>query len=433
LKIISFGNIFIAVCNKFGIVNYLNFRIMRREISKKRVPEGTLRLWILIGLLLLITSFTVLSVITSCDGLTIVDNDENATGELKLTFKTVKTAASIMQTSGINPESDLFPSFAPGSYPDSNSFILKVKKVGGDYVFNGKYGERPASLKLAAGSYDAKVVSRIFSTPEFDSPCYSDSATVVIEEGKTTTLSFLCRQSNGGVRLGFSSDFKSRFAGYTAEIEDSKGVADYTYSETRFLYLNPGDIAVKLRGPSPTSASDRVLITRKTLSAREMVTVNLHSSTSGSGGGTGTGGESSVTTGIVIDTSSVWIKDDITVGDGRNGLTKESAFTVEDIASHVGAKGVWVTGYIAGYLSTASLFSTSPFDNETNIAIATKRGELTRALCAGVALPSGSIRTALNLKSNPANLGRRVWIKGTIVESYFGLKGINSVTDYAIE
>ncbi|MHC1779037.1 MAG: DUF6359 domain-containing protein [Bacteroidales bacterium] len=406
---------------------------MRREISKKRVPDGTLRLWILIGLVLLITSFTVLSVITSCDGLTVIDSDEDTKGELKLNFKTLKTTALNMQTSGMCPESDPVPSFAPGSYPDSNSFILKVKKVGGDYVFNGKYGERPASLKLAAGSYDAKVVSRLFSTPEFDAPCYSDSATVVIEEGKTTTLSFLCRQSNGAVRLGFTSDFKSRFGGYTAEIEDSKGVADYPFSETRFLYLNPGDIAIKLRGPSPSSSTDRLLITRKTLSAREMVTVNLHSSTSGSGGGTGTGGESTVTTGIVIDTSSVWISDDITVGDGRDGLTKESAFTVEDIVSQVGAKGVWVTGYVAGYLTTASLFSTSPFENETNIAIATKRGELTRALCAGVALPSGTIRVALNLKSNPGNLGKRVWIKGTVVESYFGLKGVNSVTDYAIE
>ncbi len=33
----------------------------------------------------------------------------------------------------------------------------------------------------------------------------------------------------------------------------------------------------------------------------------------------------------------------------------------------------------------------------------------------------------------PGRLRKRVWIKGTIVESYFGLKGINSVTDYAIE
>ncbi len=178
-------------------------------------------------------------------------------------------------------------------------------------------------------------------------------------------------------------------------------------------------------------SSDRVLITRKVLSAREMVTINLHSSTTGSGGGTG--GETTVTTGIVIDTSSVWIKEDITVGDGRDGATKESAWNVDEIASNVGAKGVWVNGYIAGYLTTASLFSVSPFENETNIAIASRTGESNRALCAGVALPSGTIRAALNLKSNPGNLGRRVWIKGTIVESYFGLKGVNSVTDYAIE
>ncbi len=407
---------------------------MRREISKKRVPDGTVRIWIIVGLTFLITSFTVLSLFTSCNGLIFIDPAAGETGELRLNFKNNTISANSGNNFWENMNSELAtPSFAPGSFPDSNSFILKVKKVGGDYVYNGKYGERPATLKLAAGSYDAKVVSRIFSTPEFDAPCYSDSATVVIEEGKTTTLSFLCRQSNGGVRLGFSSDFKSRFVGHTAEIEDSKGVADYSFSETRYLYLNPGEIAVKLRGPSPTSSADRIVITRKTLSAREMLTVNLHSSASGSGGGTGSGGESAITAGIVIDTSSIWIKDDITVGSGRDGITKESAYNADEIASHVGAKGVWVTGYIAGYLTTASLYSTSPFENETNIAIATKKGELNRSLCAGVALPSGTIRTALNLKSNPGNLGKKVWIKGTIVESYFGLKGINSVTDYAIE
>ncbi len=394
---------------------------MRREIFKGR--EGRALFMTVIHLILMALLLTATGAValffTSCSGFTFTDDDiHNGKGELALSFTRVNALTKATASSS-------------RTFPDSNSFILRIQRVGGDTIYNGKYGERPSSFKLAPGSYDVEVCSNNFSLPEFDTPSYGDFGSVVIEENKVTTLSFLCKQSNGAIRLGFTSAFLARFAGHIPEIEDSKGYREYPFSEERFLYLNPGDVVIKLRDPDSPSGSDRFIITRKRLSAREMVTVNLHSSSGESGGGGGPGGESSVITGIQIDTTSVWISEDIVVGDKRDGSSRERAVTVDEIAGFVGAKGIWVSGYVAGYLTTASLISSPPFENETNIAIAPLAGSVNRSLCAGVALTAGAIREALNLKANPSNIGRRIWIKGNITESYFGLKGVNSVTEFS--
>jgi hypothetical protein len=42
------------------------------------------------------------------------------------------------------------------------------------------------------------------------------------------------------------------------------------------------------------------------------------------------------------------------------------------------------------------------------------------------------VRDALNLVSNPDMLGRRVHIKGDIVEAYYGLPGMKNTMDYQL-
>ena len=44
---------------------------------------------------------------------------------------------------------------------------------------------------------------------------------------------------------------------------------------------------------------------------------------------------------------------------------------------------------------------------------------------------SGRIRDALNLVENPGLLGRKVYLKGDIVESYYGIPGIQSISEYS--
>lgn len=98
----------------------------------------------------------------------------------------------------------------------------------------------------------------------------------------------------------------------------------------------------------------------------------------------------------------------------------------------------WVTGYIVGVINTevgnvlnarCAQFD-GPFTVNTNLMIAMSPDERNWENCATVQLPSGSVRSALNLVDHPDNLGRQVTIKGTTGEKYCGAYGVRSASDY---
>ena len=99
---------------------------------------------------------------------------------------------------------------------------------------------------------------------------------------------------------------------------------------------------------------------------------------------------------------------------------------------------VWVTGYIVGIINTEvgtvlnarSAQFEAPFGINTNLMIAMSPDETNWENCASVQLPSGSVRTALNLSDHPDNLGKQVTIKGTTGEKYCGVYGLRSASNY---
>lgn len=121
-------------------------------------------------------------------------------------------------------------------------------------------------------------------------------------------------------------------------------------------------------------------------------------------------------------------------GDGDG--TKESPFTVSQIAHGTASgTGVWTEGYIVGWIADKS-FDTGQLNGtatvQTNLLLAASADEASLDNCIAVQLPSGSVRTALNLQGNPGNYKKYVMLKGNI-EAYFGKTGIKSVTEYVIE
>ena len=341
------------------------------------------------------------AILFSCNGLKISDEKK---GALFLKFETGSQTKAVVR-----------------DFPDSNLFILKIARVGGGVVYDGLYGERPDNIQLEPGSYDVEVASAIFSQPKFDAPCYADKRSVIVEGGTTTNLSLLCKQVNSGLRLIFSEAFKTRFNGYTPIVADTKGEESYTYGENRFLYVTPGVIEIKAKGAIGGST---ISINKRELAANEMLTLSLDAV------GTGAPGSKS---GIEIDTVSIWKRDEFVFGQIRDGSSKEKALSISDIEGRAGEKDLWIFGYISGYLTTASLINTPPFGTETNIAIAETIGISDKSKCVGIALPAGSIREALNLKANPGNIGKKLYLKGDIVESYFGVRGINNVEEFVLE
>ncbi len=95
----------------------------------------------------------------------------------------------------------------------------------------------------------------------------------------------------------------------------------------------------------------------------------------------------------------------------------------------------YVSGYIVGYvcgtkLSTGAVFLSSDTVSQTaNLLIAESADVTESSKCVPVQLPTGKIRTALNLKDNKGNFGKQVVIGGCMAK-YFGVKGLKN-TFYA--
>ena len=115
--------------------------------------------------------------------------------------------------------------------------------------------------------------------------------------------------------------------------------------------------------------------------------------------------------------------------------TETQEYTVtEALAAYVDGEQIpaIVTGYIVGAVNSApetgSQFGTDA-TVATNILISDNADTNDYTECLIVKLPSGDIRSALNLDDNPGNYKKQVKITGS-VEKYFRVAGLKSVTAY---
>jgi hypothetical protein len=94
---------------------------------------------------------------------------------------------------------------------------------------------------------------------------------------------------------------------------------------------------------------------------------------------------------------------------------------------------VWVEGYIVGVYETGGTTFVAnfvaPFATNSNLLIADSPDETSLAKCLPVQLPSGEIRTALNLVDNSGNKGKQVKVLGNL-QAYFSQPGVKGLTGY---
>lgn len=126
---------------------------------------------------------------------------------------------------------------------------------------------------------------------------------------------------------------------------------------------------------------------------------------------------------------------DVPVVPGGGEGTQEAPYTVTQVAAGATGTGVWVEGFIVGWIADKS-FDTDQLNASatvnTNLLLAASADEADLNKCIPVQLPTGAIREALNLKDHPDNYKKNVKLKGNL-ETYFGKPGIKSVTEYAME
>lgn len=129
-------------------------------------------------------------------------------------------------------------------------------------------------------------------------------------------------------------------------------------------------------------------------------------------------------------------------GGGDNGgntgdNSKENPFSVLSVQSMTETADVWVKGHIVGCIDGMSFnqdgaYFTEPFPSQTNLIIADTNTETDVTKTIPVQLPSGDIRTQLNLNLNPANHGKTLLMKCTVTK-YFGVMGIKSISEYELK
>lgn len=122
---------------------------------------------------------------------------------------------------------------------------------------------------------------------------------------------------------------------------------------------------------------------------------------------------------------------------GNNGDGSESSpYSVTQVLEGATGSGVWVSGYIVGWIDGKSIQDGANFNNSstsaTNVMIAATPAETDYTKCLPVQLPAGNLRTGINLMDNPANYGKLLSYKGNIT-AYFGVTGLKEGTDYKLE
>ena len=328
-------------------------------------------------------------------------------------------------------EGELRVAFAPGvmeatravsEIPDTSDFILSITDSKGKVIYEGLYGNCPESIPVTAGNYVVKAVSREFMMPEFSAPQYGDEQCVVVPEGGTADVKLVCSQMNSGVRLRIAKEFLTECPNGVLFLKSSHGKLMYSYSEKRIAYFLPGNVSLVLSA----DGKDEVLMSR-TLLSQEILSLGVSVASSGSSSREGR-------ISVAVDTSRNWIDDSYIIG-GKNdaGSQMDDAMTILQAKSEIGSKDVWVCGYIVGGdLTSASASFDEPFASRTNFILGPKSSTTDRDACMSVQLPSGSMRDELNLVDNPQHLRRKIYLRGDIVDAYFGLPGIKNISEFIL-
>lgn len=302
--------------------------------------------------------------------------------------------------------------------PETDDYILSVKDSRGRDIYHGRFADSPERMQLPSGVYTVSAMSSESQEPAYSRPQFADEQVVKLGSGESVCASLLCTQSNSGVRLDVSPDFRSQFPSAVLYLKGPGGRLMYSYGEKRTAYFLPGTFSVTMSD----GASGEVQVLTRELEPGQILNLRLGFSQSGPARG-----------GIEVrtDTSRVRVTEEYVYTGGEVSSGDDGYYTVPEAASHVGERDVLLCGYIVGSCPSSSKVETAaPFTKATNIVIAARTSFSDKASCVSVELPSGAVRNALNLLDHPENLGRKVLLRGNIEASYYSMTGLKSVSWY---
>jgi len=327
-------------------------------------------------------------------------------------------------------EEDFLSSKAAADPSDTSNYRLIIRPEKGKPVYDGLWSERPDELVVDAGTYSIRAESRDFSKPMFDAAVYGDFQVFTLNEGEVGTVRLNCSQQNAGVRIIIKDTFIANYEGADLYLRTSEGTLAYTYDESRTAFFNPGKLVLLMN----LKGQETILYTRF-LAVGEMLTLELSAAermplirpitTMGFR--------------MSVDTSRTWVSDIVaydgsgSTSGGGDELEITGAVSVSEARAMAGSKSVWVYGYIVGGdLSSSSASFTPPFTSRTNLVLAENQDCTEKNKCLSVQLAKGDIRDALNLVDNVNLLGKKVYLKGNVVDAYYKIPGLQNLSDYRL-
>ena len=317
-----------------------------------------------------------------------------------------------------------------GDVLDTGSYILEIRNSSSKILFRDRWENSPEEFELEPGVYDVSAVSQEFTGPAFGKAQYGDSRQIRLSEGESAEVDLVASLCNAGLRILFSEAFIAMYRDASVFVQSEGGTLAYGLDETRTAFFRPGNVYVIINSGSGSrviySASLlkgsitalRLGVAEKTVRAEPVCLSGLR---------------------LGVDTAVVRrVVDFAWDGEAGGGEIPPSGVPSDavDVAvarTMAGSRGVWVYGYIAGGdLTSKSCSFEAPFSSRTNLLLAPSAACRDRSLCMSVQLSAGDIRNALNLVDNPSLLGRKIYLCGDVKDAYYGLTGLQNLTDYRL-
>ena len=116
---------------------------------------------------------------------------------------------------------------------DPAAFTLEILRDGRVVRTVSPVGSTLAPIALEAGAYTLSAYSEAFAAPAFDKPVYGGSASATVASGAETRASVACVQTNAGVRIGYTDNFKTNRTGYSTTVRQIQGALAFAGADAR--------------------------------------------------------------------------------------------------------------------------------------------------------------------------------------------------------
>lgn len=144
--------------------------------------------------------------------------------------------------------------------PDAADFTVDIMKSGSVHKRYSPVGASSKNITLEAGNYSIVVYSKEFTAPAFENPVYGASKDFTITEGGSEEVNLTCTQTNAGITVIYSNDFKAAYTNYSTLVTHTSGSLHFTGTNADKLgHFPSGTVDIEITADSKTYSSTLTL------------------------------------------------------------------------------------------------------------------------------------------------------------------------------